>query len=81
MLGRPSQTILRGRKFLNTHKASCDAILRLLNGGGNELPSVSEVNSALGGVEITECLPSFELDSSCILQVLKLLLNDHMKAV
>ena len=33
MTGLRSQTILRGRKFLNTHRARCDVILRLLNEG------------------------------------------------
>jgi len=56
MLGRPSQTILRGQKFLNIHKARCDAILRLLDEGSKQGAKSQEVNPALGEVEITECL-------------------------
>ena len=56
MSGLPSQTILRGQKFLNIHKVRCDAILRLLDAGWNRVSKDQEVNRALGEVEITERL-------------------------
>ena len=56
MNGLPSQTILRGQKFLNIHKVRCDAILRLLDAGWNRVSKDQEVNRALGEVEITERL-------------------------
>ena len=56
MFGRPSQTILQGQKFLNIHKARCDAILRLLNEGWKRASASQEVNPALDEVEITERL-------------------------
>ena len=56
MTGLRSQTILRGRKFLNTHRARCDVILRLLNEGWKRAFKSQKVNPTLGEVEITERL-------------------------
>ena len=56
MFGRLAQTILRGQKFLNTHKAGCDAIIRLLNEGWKRASKSQKGNPTLGEVEITERL-------------------------
>lgn len=56
MIFRPSQLDLLGRKFLNIHKARCDAILQLLDEGWNRASGNPEVNPTAGEVEITECL-------------------------
>ncbi len=56
MFGRLAQTILRGQKFLNTHKVGCDAIIRLLNEGCKRASKSQKVNPTLGEAEITERL-------------------------